>query len=287
MKNCPDTPNNRLATERKIRANRENARKSTGPKTLRGKKFSSNNAVKHGLLVRRITDFEALDEDPQEYETLLSGLWKQYQPVGKGEEIEVERIALCWWKLKRAWRYENAVNLAARRDFVRADLNEQHEYCKERDKEGEALIVQLESAKREIEDTGEISPELKQRMFGMMPGFESLWLALEKAAQQHMEEAGLSKHFRKPATRASLLNTYVVTSAIMLHQQLSDRRLTNVREIALGRHAIPSDGALNRILRYEASIERSLSRAIDRLENLQRYRSGQPGPPTVRVRVLR
>jgi hypothetical protein len=76
-----------------------------------------------------------------DHKDLQNGLWRQYQPVGRAEEIEVERIALCYWRLKRAWRYENAVNLAARRDFVRAELAYQEPYCKEQDKE---VVVQFE-----------------------------------------------------------------------------------------------------------------------------------------------
>jgi hypothetical protein len=128
-------------SERKLKANKENAKKSTGPSTSRGKAYSRRNALKQGLFIRQITDFEALGEDPQEYEDLQNGLWRHYQPVGRAEEIEVERVALCYWRLKRAWRYENAVNLAARRDFVRAELAYQEPYCKEQDKE---VVVQFE-----------------------------------------------------------------------------------------------------------------------------------------------
>jgi hypothetical protein len=98
-------------SERKLKANTENAKKSTGPKTPRGKAFSCRNALKHGLFVREATDFEALFENPQEFQGLLNGLWEQYRPIGKTEEVEVERIALCYWRFKRAWRYENAVIL--------------------------------------------------------------------------------------------------------------------------------------------------------------------------------
>ena len=38
-----------MATEKQIAANRANAQKSTGPKTLAGKLKSSRNALKHGL----------------------------------------------------------------------------------------------------------------------------------------------------------------------------------------------------------------------------------------------
>jgi hypothetical protein len=38
-----------MATEKQLRANRENAKKSTGPKTAGGRARSSRNALSHGL----------------------------------------------------------------------------------------------------------------------------------------------------------------------------------------------------------------------------------------------
>src|ERR1039458_5627752 len=77
---------------RKVEANRRNALKSTGPKTLIGKAFSERNAIKHGLFARHFMDFGAHMEDPAEYEELLNGLHDTHQPVGRGEELEVELI---------------------------------------------------------------------------------------------------------------------------------------------------------------------------------------------------
>src|SRR6266700_43698 len=167
---------NQLATisERKLQANRKNAKKSTGPKTPRGKAFSQRNAVKHGLFAMHIMDFDVLREDPQQYEELLQGLREQYRPIGQAEELEVERAALCWWRLKRVWRYENVTNRVALRDIGRIELREQAEYCKKLEKEEEAVIFQLQDAMTQIEAAGEISQELKQRMFAIMPGLEAL-----------------------------------------------------------------------------------------------------------------
>jgi hypothetical protein len=274
---------------RKLEANRKNAQKSTGPKTLKGKAFSQKNSLKHGLFVRPITDFEALGENPQEYDDLLKGLMAQYQPVGRAEEIEVERVALCCWRLKRAWRYENAVNLAARRDFVRAELSEQEPYCKGRDKEEEDVILQLQSAKKEIEDTGQVSQELKHRIFVMMPELEAVWSVLDEAAQKRVGEPDVSKRFRKasPRMRSWILAMYTVTHGIALLQDLGKQRWTNVTEVAIGQHAIPNDDALDKILRYEAAIDRQLGRTFDRLERLQRRRQGEMIPPPVSVHLTR
>jgi len=39
-------------SQRKLRANRQNALKSTGPKTRRGKAYGRRNALKHGLFAK-------------------------------------------------------------------------------------------------------------------------------------------------------------------------------------------------------------------------------------------
>jgi hypothetical protein len=39
-----------------------------------------------------------------------------------------------------------------------------------------------------------------------------------------------------------------------------------VREIAVAEHVIPNRDALDKILRYEPSIERSLNRSLERLD---------------------
>jgi len=51
------------------------------------------------------------------------------------------------------------------------------------------------------------------------------------------------------------------------------------------RHAIPNAEVMDKILRYEAAIERSLDRAIARLERLQRRRKGESVLPPVSVRL--
>lgn len=47
---------------------------------------------------------------------------------------------------------------------------------------------------------------------------------------------------------------------------------------------IPDGPGLDRLLRYEASLERSFDRTLSQLERRQRTRLGQPVPPTVEVR---
>ncbi len=51
------------------------------------------------------------------------------------------------------------------------------------------------------------------------------------------------------------------------------------------RRAVPESPALDRLLRYEASLERAFDRTLNQLERLQRMRLGQPVPPPVNVQL--
>jgi hypothetical protein len=280
------TKPNQLATvsERKLNANRENAKKSTGPKTAVGKALSRMNAVKHGLFVRQDTCFSVQGEDPEEYQELLIALANQYQPVGRAEEIEVERIAICWWRLKRAWRYENAVNGRAQLDFG-GWREEEEDWCKEQDQAAAAHILKLESVKKEIEDAGSMSKELKERIFAMAPEFELMWSTGEHLVQELLSEPTLRMEFLKLSRQKypSMLALHTITRMISVLKTASNCRWTSMREIAMGQQAIPNREALDKISRYETTIERNLNRAIDRLERLQRRRKGDPVPPPVSV----
>jgi len=277
---------------RKVEANRQNALKSTGPKTPRGKAYSARNAIKHGLFSGQIMDFISHGEDPTEYEEILNGLRAKYEPMGTAEELEVERIALCWWRLKRAWRYENAMNRVALRDLGRRELAEQAEWCKERDKEEDVIIQELMRAAEEIQKSQELPKdweELKQRIFAIEPKFESVWKSLECAAQERMAVPAISKLSKQldPKERSLLLAIFTLKSAIILLEELRHSRNTSVREIAIAQHVIPNGDALDKILRYETAIERQLGRTVDRLERLQRRRQGEMIPPPVSVRLTR
>jgi hypothetical protein len=77
----------------KIEANRRNAQQSTGPKTAEGKATSAKNELKHGIFVKQILQ-GAADEEVSEIELLAQEIRDCYQPVGKLEEMLVEKIVV-------------------------------------------------------------------------------------------------------------------------------------------------------------------------------------------------
>ena len=80
-------------------ANRRNATRSTGPRTRAGKATASRNALQHGLLAK---DVVIRNENPQAFIEWRDALVAHLQPVGAMEDLLVERIAACAWRLRRA-----------------------------------------------------------------------------------------------------------------------------------------------------------------------------------------
>jgi hypothetical protein len=91
----------------KIEANRRNAQKSTGPKSLEGKQRSRGNAVKHGILADALLRSDV--EDEAAFDELLAGLRRDFAPVGILEESLVEKIAICHLRAARALRCEGGL----------------------------------------------------------------------------------------------------------------------------------------------------------------------------------
>lgn len=278
----------RILSQRKLKANRENAKKSTGPKTVRGKENSRSNAIKHGLFARHWLDFLTLNEDPKEYQKLQSDLWDQYQPSGRAEELEVERIALCWWRMKRSWRYENAVTHIAVRDFARQDIAYQEEYLLKKDREAKEILAHLKAAKNEIEPTGgTLTDDLRQKVFAIDQRFASILSDVEQVAQDELNGFIASGRVPElnPEQHAHMVSLLTLIRAIGMLEELNKSGWCGVLENATARHFVPNRDEGERLLRYETSIDRNLNRAIDRLERLQRRRRGEAVPPPVSVRV--
>ena len=78
--------------------NRENAQKSTGPKTEEGKAKSSQNRFKHGVYSKQVI---APGEDPAELDELRAKLRDEHQPANTTEEILVDELAQHYWRMRR------------------------------------------------------------------------------------------------------------------------------------------------------------------------------------------
>ena len=79
--------------------NRENAKKSTGPKTEEGKRRSSLNGIRHGLTGQVVV---LPIEDLAEFQRFGNTFWNDYQPQGALESQLVQMVSDLAWRINRA-----------------------------------------------------------------------------------------------------------------------------------------------------------------------------------------
>jgi hypothetical protein len=92
-----------MPSTKRNEANRQNAQKSTGPKTAEGKAVVSQNAIRHGLLA---TETLLPDEDTVIFDDFHQRLSNDLKPVGGLEELLIDRIVSSAWRLNRLMRIE-------------------------------------------------------------------------------------------------------------------------------------------------------------------------------------
>jgi hypothetical protein len=90
-----------MSTTAQTKANRQNAQKSTGPKTDEGKAVVSQNAVKHGLFAAEAV---ITGENPADYQAYHDQFLAELAPVGMVESMLAARIISLAWRLQRAER---------------------------------------------------------------------------------------------------------------------------------------------------------------------------------------
>ena len=302
-------------SQRKIEANRQNSRDSTGPKTLEGKRNSSRNAIKHGFFAGEVVN-ATQGESSQRLRCLLQDLFDEYQPVGHIEKILVEKIATYWWRQARILRAENgesskALN-AARRDLLFKKVDQfsidrmrwelmriarargkvdktipfvqrglaQEEIIRNlgRTREGnEFLRLSLTGIKEHIEKT-KCLPDGLQTMLLDCLGAECVYFLPNQTADGKIVDENALK------VLSTLLDGQISRLGLLRDFIEETNRVEFEAEVL--RSSVPLD-ATEKLDRHEAHLERHLYRAMAELDRLQMRRKGEAGPPEVRVHLTR
>jgi hypothetical protein len=87
-----------MASPAQIAANRANAQKSTGPRSVEGKSASRFNALKHGIDAASIV---IPGEDPAEYDSLVAQYLIEYSPRSASESFHVDTMIRADWQKRR------------------------------------------------------------------------------------------------------------------------------------------------------------------------------------------
>ncbi len=95
-----------MSSQRRIDSSRANGAKSRGPITPEGKRKSSANSARHGLLSQCIV---LEDEVPERFHELLADLTREHNPQTETQLGLVETMAMARWRVMRLWAIEREV----------------------------------------------------------------------------------------------------------------------------------------------------------------------------------
>jgi len=280
-------------TPAKLRANRRNAQKSTGPKTAAGKAASKLNALKHGVLAQNvIVCGSQFKESPAEFKELCHQFYTSLAPVGPLEQLLVDQIVQASWRLRRA-RAAEAGEIALSVD-VGFRERQQDQYknhwplwrasgdvisAMESSGVGNHILSQwLRQVRERVNQEGELSAAtVKIPLFGEPNRLSN---ELEKLRQQCTPPApGVDPATHREETKMKLLSqiNHKLHLVFSREDECLDRE-DSIEQAHQSAAVLPSSPTFERILRYETALERELYRAMNQLERLQRRRQGEAIP---------
>lgn len=257
----------KTVTPKQKAANQLNSRNSSGPRSDRGKRTSSMNALRFGLYSKRPVIRELDGEDASEqYEELRSDLYKEYNPVGPSATWYVDRMAQTRWRLGRVLRAERGACLLTPwdRPAWSEDGGPMHTVLTSLESVGRS-VQRLDAATAEIERTGTLS-EKDYSSVSELIGAELQ--NGDNSNEGRVCQAGtvtIDEDFRRRlnAKRSSLRS----------HQVNLDKKLSEGLANHISRWAVPSAGDLDRILRYELCLLKQFDWARRMLLDCQRQRN--------------
>jgi hypothetical protein len=292
-----------MTSDKKIETNRKNARRSTGPRTDKGKAVSRFNAVKHGLLARQVVARgHWMKESADEFDSLCRELHKSLGPVGPLEEMLVSQIVTASWRLRRA-RTAEAGEIAVNGDqhwWIRrpapweqgnghksnALFHSLGEYF--RTVKGTEFVMEcLAELRGIVANEGELTEAVlkKYKVYVSDPNevvckLEKLRDWVRKNPENLAPEVLLTRH------RDEVLG-YLDEKIEWCKGWLKRVQARDDAEDAARRAAavLPSDEVVEKIMRYESALHRQLYRAMNQLERLQRRRRGEHVAAPVVVEV--
>jgi hypothetical protein len=284
-------------------------RKYTGPRTQLGKQRTRYNAVKHGLFAKVVL---LSHEPRSEFNALLYGLHESLKPQGVLEQTLVEKLATVLWRYRRLLQAESAEvlkNIEGWRSEKNEASDKKAEfeyrvnsYLAKTSREGliakiddpKNLQTCLEHLRDARNEAGERGLGYEEQDYGQdfclaliygiryegRPGRDLYNCFLECREAQNATPADRQK--RGFLSQGACVEKFIEEADKEIHRlsSLQESVLPKARVPTKVRHedagllksAIPVSSELDRLLRYEVTVERALDRTLAQLERLQQVR---------------
>ena len=289
----------KAVSTKKITANRRNALRSTGPTTAQGKRVVSMNALKHGLLAELVViDDGDGKENAAAYQQLLSSLVDDLRPAGALEELLVQEIANCYWRLRRVLRHEVGL---IREDLDDCTWNTIREITREQnDPESEHRMFEgfreaFETLTRDLAGDADLTchmvetirTKLSPRYDEYIPhvlSYLDLWQRSKRLIPGEVT-ASISPAELRAERKKALEEAFTQVVVFKVSDRIEKQAMIHKVSAKRSSLHIPSPDKVANLVRYESAIHRQLYRAMDQLERRQRLRRGEFVPAPVKINL--
>ena len=283
-----------------------------GPRTPEGKGRSKLNAITHGIFSKVVV---LKTESQVEYDSLLQGLRQACKPQGKLEEILVDKLTTILWRYRRLINAESgeiSENLSSidRIDLrirERDSLNAEKDQRKARGLIGMAYdpetltgcLRELSSFRERIKAKG--FTKIDRFYLAEIYGYDAN--AKKTIAVKSLVNPNLFVEYERYSDTAEAAREHSMKSEKCREQVLIciEKEIDRLKgdldalnasraeraQFEKQRRSLPQTDQMERLLRYEASLERAFDRTLLQLERLQRMRLGQPVTPPIKLDVTR
>ena len=263
-----------MATEAQIKANQENAKKSTGPATSEGKQRSSMNAMIHGIF-SKIPLLPG--ENQEQFKLLEDEIIKAYQPTDAMEYHLVQRIYLICIRQIRLREAEAAkLEISMIPEVMCKSVTQLFEHNSDKkftaediSELTEAHYMFAQALEKEIKESGYASLALTIEMIE-----EKMPLTSRHMKNIHEEEYKLSweEFIQKPGMLRAAISMLAKRVKIQLASTKNNHIAYTLKHKLKIVHRIPHGDDMAIFTKYQVQLDTDLYRAM---KALQDYRNNK------------
>jgi hypothetical protein len=263
-----------MATEAQIKANQENAKKSTGPLTEEGKKISSMNAMTHGIF----STIPLLPgENLEQFKLFEEEIVKAYQPSDAMECLLVQRIYLTCMRQIRLREAEAAkLEISMMPEVMCKSVTQLFEHNSDKkftaediSELTEAHYMFAQALEKEIKESSYASLALTIEMIK-----EKMPLTSRHIKDIHEEEYKLSweEFIQKPGMLRAAISMLAKRVKIQLASTKNNHIAYTLKHKLKIVHRIPQGDDMALFTKYQVQLDTDLYRAM---KALQEYRNNK------------
>ena len=258
-----------MATEAQIKANQENAKKSTGPLTEEGKQRSSMNAMTHGIF----STIPLLPgENLEQFKLLEEEIIKAYQPTDAMECLLVQRVYLTCMRQIRLREAEAAkLEISMMPEVMCKTVTQLFEHNSDKrftaediSELTEAHYMFAQALEKEIKESGYASLALTIEMIK-----EKMPLTSRHMKDIHEEEYKLSweEFIQKPGMLRAAISMLAKKVKIQLASTKNNHMAYTLKHKLKIVHRIPHGDDMTIFTKYQVQLDTDLYRAMKALQD--------------------